>query len=149
MYSPDAAPARHGQREPRRPVLSSDVQQRLEAFIRANLSHALTIARLAASVHLSPFHFARSFKNTFGVTPHQYVTRERVMRAHYLLRSGDMPIGGVARAVGYSSHGQFSTVFRRVTGSSPRQYRRRSRQACLHGRGAAPGAPAAVDPGRG
>jgi AraC family transcriptional regulator len=130
-------------------VLSSDVQRRLEAFIRTNLSHALTIAMLAASVHLSPFHFARSFKNTFGVTPHQYVTRERVMKAHHLLRSGGMPIGAVARAVGYSSHGQFSTVFRRVTGSSPRQYRRRSREASSHDRGAAPGAQAAVDPGRG
>lgn len=149
MIWPGSAPARSGQRELRRPVLSSDVQRRLEAFIRANLSQALTIARLAESVHLSPFHFARAFKNTFGVTPHQYVTRERVMKARHLLRSGGMPIGAVARAVGYSSHGQFSTVFRRITGSSPRQFRRRSRQAPSHGRGAAAGAPAAVDPGRG
>lgn len=147
MTSPGSAAARSGQRELRRPVLSSEVQPRLEAFIRANLSHALTIASLAASVHLSPFHFARAFKNTFGVTPHQYVTRERVMKADHLLRSGGMPIGAVARAVGYSSHGQFSTVFRRMTGSSPRQFRRRSRELSSHGRGAA-GAPAAVDPGR-
>lgn len=125
MSFPTAARATRSRRGAREPTLSAPLRSRIETFIQSNLSRDLSLAVLAANVHLSPFHFARAFRNTFGHSPHQYVTRERVGKARQLLRSNGMLIGEVALAVGYSSHGQFSTVFRRITGTTPRQYRLR------------------------
>ena len=104
-------------------MLSAKQLERLSDFIRANLGHELTIDRLATLVNMSPFHFARCFKHTTGLTPHQFVTRERVERAKAMLSQGRQPIGDIAMAVGFSSQSHFADVYRRVTGTSPRRAR--------------------------
>ena len=104
-------------------TLSSKQLERIAAFIRTNLANELTIDRLAVLVNMSPFHFARCFKQTTGLTPHQFVTRERIERAKAMLAHGRQPIGDIALAVGFSSQSHFADVYRRVTGTSPRRSR--------------------------
>jgi len=104
-------------------MLSSKQLQRVTDFVHANLAHDLTIDRLAALVNMSPFHFARCFKQTTGFTPHQFVIRERIARARTMLSSGAQSIGEVAMALGFASQSHFADVYRRVTGTSPRRDR--------------------------
>jgi AraC family transcriptional regulator len=107
------------------PMLSSKQRARVTDHIRKHLSQELTIERLAALVSMSPFHFARCFKQTTGMTPHQFVTRERVLRAREMLVKETRPIGDIAMELGFASQSHFSDVYRRITGSSPRDDRRR------------------------
>jgi transcriptional regulator GlxA family with amidase domain len=81
-----------------------------------------TLARLA---HVSPAHFIRTFKDTFGETPNRYLQRRRVERAMFLLRSTDRSVTDVCMAVGFSSLGTFSRVFAEIVGEPPSVYRRR------------------------
>lgn len=96
--------------------------RRVVDYVEANLAGALVLAELSALVHMSPFHFARLFKQSTGVSPRQFVIRRRIEAAKRLLTEPVPVIREVARAVGFSqSH--FTTCFRRVTGVTPRHYR--------------------------
>ena len=97
---------------------------RVLAYIRECLTEELSLDELAACVHLSPYHFARLFKQSVGVPPHEYILRERVEKAKDLLRSGRLTVGDVAQAVGFSDHSKLDRHFKRLTGLSPRQFRR-------------------------
>jgi transcriptional regulator GlxA family with amidase domain len=88
---------------------------------------ALDIEWLAGSVHLSRAHFIRSFRETFGETPHRYLQRRRIERAMALLRDSDRSVTDICFDVGFTSLGTFSRSFREVLGESPREYRRRAR----------------------
>jgi AraC family transcriptional regulator len=92
--------------------------------IDANLGGALRLGELSRVVHMSPFHFARLFKRTAGVPPHRFVVRRRVERAIELLAGGEHPIAEIARLVGFATASHFTTVFRRITGVTPTEYRR-------------------------
>ena len=83
-----------------------------------------TLARLA---HVSEAHFIRTFRATFGETPHRYLQRRRVERAMFLLRSGDHSVTDICMDVGFSSLGTFSRVFREIVGEPPSEYRKRGR----------------------
>jgi AraC-like DNA-binding protein len=83
----------------------------------------LDIEALAASAHLSRAHFIRSFRATFGETPHRYLQRRRLERAMALLRETDRPVTEICLDVGFSSLGSFSRTFHDVVGVSPRAYR--------------------------
>ncbi len=85
----------------------------------------LDVPTLAAIAHVSPAHFIRTFRATFGETPHRYLQRRRVERAMFLLRTTDSSVTDVCMAVGFSSLGTFSRVFREVVGESPSAHRRR------------------------
>ncbi|MDQ2781381.1 MAG: AraC family transcriptional regulator [Actinomycetota bacterium] len=84
----------------------------------------LDIAVLAALVHSSKAHFTRSFRATFGETPHRYLQRRRIERAMFLMRTTELDVTRICMAVGYSSLGTFSRTFREVVGQSPTAYRR-------------------------
>jgi AraC-like DNA-binding protein len=77
---------------------------------------------------LSPFHFHRLFRATFGETPHDFLTRQRMDRARRLLASGEMTVTEVCFEVGYSSLGSFSTKFQSLAGVPPTQYQREIRR---------------------
>jgi AraC-like DNA-binding protein len=94
---------------------------------------ALDIEWLAGSLGLSRAHFIRSFRDTFGETPHRYLQRRRLERAMALLRETDSSVTEICLDVGFASLGTFSRTFREVVGESPRQYRERSRRAVRAG----------------
>ena len=105
------------------PALSSNQLVRVTEHIGRHLAEDLTIDRLAALVSMSPFHFARCFKQTTGMSPHQFVTRERVMRAREMLTTDRRAIGDIAMELGFANQSHFSDVYRKITGSRPRQDR--------------------------
>src|SRR3954464_2353044 len=82
-----------------------------------------TLARLA---HVSEAHFVRTFRATFGETPHRYLQRRRVERSMFLLRETDRPVSDICLEVGFTSLGTFSRTFRTVMGESPTAYRSRA-----------------------
>lgn len=84
----------------------------------------LDIQALARIAHVSEAHFIRSFRATFGETPHRYLQRRRIERAMFLLRTTDLRVTDICLDVGFVSLGSFSTTFRDVVGRPPSDYRR-------------------------
>lgn len=89
-------------------------------------ANELDIAKLAAIAYMSPAHFIRTFRATFGETPHRHLQRRRIERAMALLRGADASVTDVARKVGFESLGTFSRTFRAITGNSPSEFRARA-----------------------
>ena len=85
----------------------------------------LDVPALARLAHVSPSHFSRQFRATFGETPHRYLQRRRVERAMELLRDTDRPVTEICLDVGFNSLGTFSRTFREIVGESPSAYRAR------------------------
>lgn len=85
------------------------------------------VPRLAQVSGVSEAHFARSFKEAFGIPPHRYLLTRRIERATFLLRDTDLPITEIAFQTGWNSLGTFGRVFRDVTGESPGQLRAREK----------------------
>ena len=92
----------------------------------------LTVADLAAAAALSPAHFSREFRRTFGEAPHQYLLTRRLERAAALLRNTDRSVTEICFAVGLASVGSFTTSFRRVYGVARSPTARRSRRRQRH-----------------
>ncbi|MDP3737609.1 MAG: AraC family transcriptional regulator [Hyphomonadaceae bacterium] len=87
------------------------------------------VGRLARVSGVSEAHFARSFKEAFGVPPHRYLLTRRIERAKALLRDTDLPITEIAFQTGWESLGTFGRTFRDVTGESPGDLRAREKAA--------------------
>jgi AraC-like DNA-binding protein len=85
----------------------------------------LDLDALAGAAHVSKYHFARCFTETYGETPMRYLTRRRIERAQDLLRSVNLTVTEVCMMVGFTSLGSFSSRFRELVGESPTQYRDR------------------------
>ena len=85
----------------------------------------LDVAKLASVACVSRAHFIRTFKTTFGETPHRYLQRRRVERAMYALRTSDRNVTDICMEVGFSSLGTFSRTFRDVVVETPSQFRER------------------------
>jgi AraC family transcriptional regulator len=100
-------------------------QQRLAIdFMNDNLARDISLQELAGLVRLSPTHFCRAFAHSVGMPPHQYQLQNRIERAKLLLADVGRTITEVALATGYSAPSNFATAFRRVTGLTPREFRR-------------------------
>lgn len=84
----------------------------------------LDISTLARIALVSEAHFIRTFRATFGESPHRYLQRRRVERAMFLLRQTDTPVTDVCFEVGFASLGTFSRTFAGIVGKSPSAYRR-------------------------
>jgi AraC family transcriptional regulator len=100
---------------------------RVAAFVEAELSGVLTLDRLAAVATLSPFYFARAFKSTTGLAPHQFVTSRRMHRATSLLMQTNSSVEQVAYAVGLSNLSHFRRLFRTHFGVTPGAYAKTAR----------------------
>jgi AraC family transcriptional regulator len=98
--------------------------RRAVELMHAQLDRELPLEELAATAHLSPFHFARLFKKLTGAAPHAYLAALRAARARELLADPDLSITDVAARVGYASSSHFSKAFRRAHGLSPRAFRK-------------------------
>jgi AraC-like DNA-binding protein len=83
----------------------------------------LDIPSLAQIACVSEAHFIRTFRATFGETPHRYLQRRRVERAMYLLRATNVSVTDICLDVGFNSLGTFSRTFREIVGQSPVAYR--------------------------
>jgi transcriptional regulator GlxA family with amidase domain len=84
----------------------------------------LDVPALARLVHVSEAHFIRTFRATFGETPHRYLQRRRVERAMFLLRATGDSVTEICLDVGFVSLGTFSRTFSEIVGRSPSVYRR-------------------------
>jgi AraC family transcriptional regulator len=123
---------RYGIREPGIPgaprvhenALPSLSSQRLLAFIEEHLGSDIGIATLAGLAGYSPDHFARLFKQSFGLSPYQFILQRRVERAKALLRDRDHSIAEVAMLCGFASQAHFHTTFKARTGVTPGVYRK-------------------------
>jgi AraC family transcriptional regulator len=116
-------------REAPRGTLAATELQRLTEYVEAMLAQQLSLAELAALVHLSPHHFARVFKRSTGQSPHQYVLARRVERARQLLLNGTLPVAEIATLVGFADQSHLSAHLRRQLGVTPRQLRERARSS--------------------
>ena len=87
---------------------------------------AWPVRQLALVSGVSEAHFARSFKQAFGVPPHRYLLTRRIERAMALLRDTDLPITEIAFQTGWESLGTFGRTFRDITGESPGAVRARA-----------------------
>ncbi|AXQ31369.1 AraC family transcriptional regulator [Solimonas sp. K1W22B-7] len=85
------------------------------------------VQRLARVSHVSEAHFARSFKEAFGVPPHRYLLTRRIERAMAMLRDSDLPITEIAFQTGWRSLGTFGRIFRDITGQKPSELRAQAR----------------------
>ena len=86
----------------------------------------LDIPTLARIAYVSEAHFIRTFRATFGETPHRYLQRRRVERAMFLLRETDRSVSEICLDVGFASLGSFGRTFREIVGESPTTYRMRA-----------------------
>jgi AraC family transcriptional regulator len=93
-------------------------------FIEANLCTQLTLEDLAALVHLSPCHFARCFKATIGLAPHQYVIARRMELAKRLVLTTTLNVAEIAWSIGYENIGHFRRLFTAHIGVTPGKIRR-------------------------
>lgn len=110
--------------------LAPGIIRRCQELMRARLSEDISLDELAAEARLSPYHFARMFKQSLGVPPRVYLTQLRMEKACELLVLTDLPITDIAFKIGYSSSQVLARVFFKHQGLSPSDYRRTVRVPC-------------------
>jgi len=98
--------------------------RRVLDHMEAHLAEPFDLDCLAALCGMSRFHFSRSFRTTTGQTPSGWFIQHRVQKASEMLRKTNLSIIEIALGIGYDSPSHFAQVFRRVTGVSPRHYRK-------------------------
>jgi AraC family transcriptional regulator len=110
---------------PRQGGLAAWQQKKVAEYVDEHLNQDISLDVLAGIACLSPYHFAHVFKQTFGVPPHRYITGRRVTRAKDLLGNPARTVTEIGRLVGFVETSSFTAAFRRVTGITPTDYRRR------------------------
>jgi len=100
--------------------------RRVLDYIHANIDGELSVFDLAQLAKISPRQFIRIFSTTFGTTPHRYILNERVAQAKELIAKG-LLLADIAANLGFASQSHFSSVFRKVTGMPPGQFRQAAR----------------------
>jgi AraC family transcriptional regulator len=110
--------------------LSAEALGRVYDYVQAYLDQEITLEAMAALVHLSPYHFARKFKETTGIPPYQYVLHCRVERAKTLLAAGKDSIGDVAQMVGFANQSHLTRHIKSTLGVTPGELlpKRKNRQ---------------------
>jgi transcriptional regulator GlxA family with amidase domain len=97
--------------------------KRVYEYVEAHLDERMPLASLAAAAGLSRMHFAAQFRAATGQCPHEFVWRRRILHAQALLSDTETPIVEIALCVGFQSQAHFTTLFKRVTGLTPKRWR--------------------------
>ena len=118
-YGSSVLPAR-----PVRGTLAPWQERRAKEFMLASMGGDATLTELARECGLSRSHFARAFKATTGLSPHRWLQARRVERARDMLIASSIPLGEIARQLGFADQSHFTRVFRRSLGETPRAWRR-------------------------
>jgi AraC family transcriptional regulator len=104
--------------------LAPSVLRRCIELIQGNLEGNLRLSDLAQEAKISTSHLIRSFRQSTGKTPYQYLLHQRIERARSLMRNDRTPLTEVALASGFADQHHLARVFRRITGVTPSSYRR-------------------------
>jgi AraC family transcriptional regulator len=96
------------------------------AYVEDHLAEPISLGTLAQLARLSPYHFSRAFKQSFGVPPHRFHTSQRIERAKTLLAKPAQSVTDIGLTIGFSDTSSFTAAFRRTTGQTPSSYRRSS-----------------------
>jgi AraC family transcriptional regulator len=99
--------------------------RRVQIFVEASLDQTIRLRDLAARARLSLHHFARAFRISTGSTPRAYVEARRLERARHLIDETHRSLADIAMASGFGTQSRLTTAFRRRTGFTPGEYRRR------------------------
>jgi AraC family transcriptional regulator len=99
-------------------------QKHVSEFIEEHLTEDVSLAALAELVDLSLYHFARAFRQSFGVPPHRYHMVRRMDRAKGLLEKPALSVTQIGFEIGFRDASSFTTAFRKLTGLTPSDYRR-------------------------
>jgi AraC family transcriptional regulator len=107
--------------------LSPSVLRRAIERLRSDSDADVSLSALACDAGLSRFHFCRSFKESTGLSPHAWLRQHRLEQAMNMLRESDESVVSIAAALGYSSQTAFAAAFKKLTGETPSDWRRRVR----------------------
>ena len=105
--------------------LSARKQKLVAEYIEQQLAEEISLLALARLAELSPYHFARAFKHSFGVPPHRYHMIRRMERARDLLLKSALPVTQIGIRIGFRETSSFTKAYRRYTGVAPSAFRRR------------------------
>jgi AraC family transcriptional regulator len=107
----------------RRHGLSEFQLRRVHDFVNAHIGYPISLPSLARAAGLSRMHFAAQFRRSTGLSPHDYVLRERVRKAQQILSETRISVLQTALSVGFHTQSHFSTVFKRIVGDTPARWR--------------------------
>ncbi len=114
--------SKKGIQEPTGELSNSQLQQVID-YINDNLAAKLTLEEIATVVGMSPYYFTRLFKQSTGLPPHQYLIQRRIEYAKFLLTQSQLPLVEIALRVGSTSQSNFTALFRKQVGITPKAYR--------------------------
>ena len=100
--------------------LSKSKLQQVNEYINEHLHEDIKLIELAAIAQISPYHFLRLFKQSMGLTPHQYILQRRIKKAKYLLQESKLSIADIALRVGFCDQSHLTRCFKRLLGMTPK-----------------------------
>jgi AraC-like DNA-binding protein len=108
---------------PHRNALPAFRVERVANYVREHLSEIITLNDMAEAAGMSSMHFAALFREATGLRPHHYLLEQRVLHAKELMTRTPWPLCDIAAGAGFSTQAHFTTVFKRIAGTTPGQWR--------------------------